>query len=177
MRIHLVRARKIRRAKCLISLIIAAEGGGPRQSRADWAWRSSIERAADTFGAEPEDVRIDHCRRDVAVTQKLLHRADVVALLRRCVATNHGAYISRPMELRNAIICRDDEAIPRDADYSFEEAGWPSRSSEIESALHVEPHIHDHQAGLRAQRKFREDHQPPGVGRVPHPRSQESQPG
>ncbi|HEV8661487.1 MAG TPA: NDP-sugar synthase [Thermoanaerobaculia bacterium] len=41
------------------------------------------------------------------------------ARLQSCIVGD-DVEISRPMELRNAIISRDDEAIPRDADYSFE---------------------------------------------------------
>ncbi|HEY3056097.1 MAG TPA: sugar phosphate nucleotidyltransferase [Thermoanaerobaculia bacterium] len=39
--------------------------------------------------------------------------------LQSCIVGD-DVQMSRPIELRNAIICRDDEAIPRDADYSFE---------------------------------------------------------
>lgn len=41
------------------------------------------------------------------------------ALLESCIVGD-DVEISRPMHLRNAIICRDDAAIPRDAEYSFE---------------------------------------------------------
>lgn len=41
------------------------------------------------------------------------------AVLDKCILGD-DVEISRPMHLTNAIICRDDAAIPRDADYSFE---------------------------------------------------------
>ena len=40
-----------------------------------------VQRASDAVGAEANDVRIDHCRGHVAVTEELLDRADVVAAL------------------------------------------------------------------------------------------------
>jgi mannose-1-phosphate guanylyltransferase len=39
--------------------------------------------------------------------------------LESCIVT-HGVEIRTPMQLRNAIICRDDPAIPRDPNYRFE---------------------------------------------------------
>src|SRR5712691_8185880 len=42
-----------------------------------------------------------------------------MARLQSCIVGD-DVEITRPMELRNAMICRDDEAIPRDAEYSFE---------------------------------------------------------
>jgi NDP-sugar pyrophosphorylase family protein len=41
------------------------------------------------------------------------------AMLESCIVGD-DVEISRPMHLSNAVICRDDAAIPRDADYSFE---------------------------------------------------------
>ncbi len=41
------------------------------------------------------------------------------ALLERCIVGD-DVEISRPLHLSNAVICRDDAAIPRDADYSFQ---------------------------------------------------------
>lgn len=40
-----------------------------------------IERTLYAFGAKPQDMCIDHCGRDVSVTEKLLHSADVLATL------------------------------------------------------------------------------------------------
>ncbi len=40
-------------------------------------------------------------------------------VLESCIVA-HGVEIRTPMRLQNAIICRDDPAIPRDADYRFE---------------------------------------------------------
>jgi NDP-sugar pyrophosphorylase family protein len=47
-------------------------------------------------------------------------------VLDRCIV-GHGVEISRPMELRDAIICREDAAIPRDANYERTDGmviGW-----------------------------------------------------
>jgi mannose-1-phosphate guanylyltransferase len=41
------------------------------------------------------------------------------ATLDSCIVADDVS-ISRPMQLRNAMICRDDAAIPRDAEYAFE---------------------------------------------------------
>jgi mannose-1-phosphate guanylyltransferase len=41
------------------------------------------------------------------------------AVLRSCIVA-HGVEIAGPASLDNALICRDDEAIPRDAPYRFE---------------------------------------------------------
>ncbi len=40
-------------------------------------------------------------------------------VLESCIVA-HGVEMRTPMHLKNAIICRDDPAIPRDADYRFE---------------------------------------------------------
>ncbi len=39
--------------------------------------------------------------------------------LESCIVA-HGVTIASPMRLQNAIVCRDDESIPRDAGYQFE---------------------------------------------------------
>src|SRR5262249_45832147 len=41
------------------------------------------------------------------------------AKLEPCIVA-HGVEIRAPMQVQNAIICRDDPAIPRDPDYRFE---------------------------------------------------------
>ena len=52
---------------------------GNRRPRRGIIRLHSIERAADAAGSVLENVGIDHRRRYVAVAEKLLHRADVVA--------------------------------------------------------------------------------------------------
>jgi hypothetical protein len=44
------------------------------------------EGAPHAAGAVAQDVSVDHRRRDVAVTEELLHGADVVDALEKCVA-------------------------------------------------------------------------------------------
>ena len=69
--------------------------------------RSSIGARSSIRGEVRDSIIGDDCR----ITGS--------ALLERCIVGD-DVEISRPMHLSNAVICRDDAAIPRDADYSFQ---------------------------------------------------------
>jgi len=52
---------------------------------------SSIERASNAERTAIEHVGVDHCRRDVAVAEEFLNRANVIAgLLERSCVVTHG---------------------------------------------------------------------------------------
>ena len=67
--------------------------------------------------AGAKDLRFEGEMRDSVIWDDCTIGRGVV--LESCIVA-HGVKITSPVRLKNAIICRDDPAIPRDSSYRFE---------------------------------------------------------